>query len=349
MTKAMSLGPIMCDLSGRELLADEAEMLMHPYVGGVILFTRNYESPEQITALTRQIRCLRQPPLLIAVDHEGGRIQRFREGFSPLPASARFARYRQAEAVHLAEQAGWLMAAELLAIGVDISFAPVLDVGGKDSRVIGDRAFHSDPQQVARLAGACIRGMKQAGMVAVGKHFPGHGSVSEDSHHVLPCDGRLLADIKIRDLIPFESMIHAGLSGLMTAHVVYPEVDQKPASFSAIWLQEILRKQMGFQGAVFSDDLSMAGAGVMGDYVGRTRAALAAGCDMVLTCNDRQGVIDLLDSAEICNTAESASRLVPMYGRYDMSFEQLKQTALWRERSEVISCVERETGLEDAG
>ena len=347
MTTKMSLGPIMCDLRGLQLEPDEQEMLMHPHVGGVILFTRNYESPEQIAALTASIHVLRQPHLLIAVDHEGGRVQRFREGFSRLPACALLGQCQpQENALSLAEQAGWLMAAELLAVGIDLSFAPVLDVGGKVSQVIGDRAFHIDPEQLTPLAQAYIRGMKQAGMAAVGKHFPGHGSVKEDSHVAIPYDRRSFQDIKMHDLIPFERMIHAGLPGLMPAHVIYPEVDDKPAGFSAVWLKHILRKQMAFQGTIFSDDLSMAGAEVMGDYPERAEAALAAGCDMVLACNNQQGAMAILDKANITENIESRSRLIRMHGEFDIDLQKLKQTELWKQRSDAVSKLEKEPELD---
>lgn len=342
----MSLGPIMCDLRGLQLEADEREILMHPHVGGVILFTRNYESPEQIAALTKTIHELRQPHLIIAVDHEGGRVQRFREGFSRLPACALLAEcHSLKEAESLAGQAGWLMAAELLAVGIDLSFAPVLDVGGKISQVIGDRAFHTDPELVSQLARAYMRGMKEAGMAAVGKHFPGHGSVTEDSHVAIPYDHRSYEDIQMHDLIPFERMIHAGLPGLMPAHVIYSKIDERPAGFSAVWLKHILRKQLEFQGTIFSDDLSMAGAEVMGGYPERAEAALSAGCDMVLACNNQEGAISILDKANIPDNIESRSRLIRMHGKFDKDLNKLKQTRLWKQRSEIITKLDKEPEL----
>ena len=347
MTEKMSLGPIMCDLRGLQLEADEREMLMHPHVGGVILFTRNYQSPEQVSALTQSIHELRQPHLIIAVDHEGGRVQRFRDGFSRLPACALFAKCGSLhEAEKLSEQAGWLMAAELLAVGIDLSFAPVLDVGGKVSRVIGDRAFHADPDLVTQLARAYMRGMKEAGMAAVGKHFPGHGSVKEDSHVAIPYDHRSYQDIQMHDLIPFERMIHAGLAGLMPAHVIYSKVDEHPAGFSSVWLKHILRKQLEFQGAIFSDDLSMAGAEIMGDYPERAEAALNAGCDMVLACNGQEGAISILDKAVIPESIESRSRLIRMHGKFDKNLDRLKQSRIWKQRSEAITKLEKEPELD---
>ncbi len=343
----MSLGPIMCDLRGIQLEADEREMLCHPHVGGVILFSRNFESPEQIAELTNSIHELRQPRLLIAVDHEGGRVQRFREGFSRLPACALISEcgsIKQAES--LAQQTGWLMAAELLAVGVDLSFAPVLDVGGKISKVIGDRAFHTDPELISRLARAYMKGMKEAGMAAVGKHFPGHGSVVEDSHVAIPYDDRTFEDIKMHDLIPFERMIHAGLSALMPAHVIYSKVDKDPAGFSEFWLKKILRQELEFQGTIFSDDLSMVGAEVIGDYPERAEVALNAGCDMVLACNNQEGAISILDNANIPDRVELQSRLIRMHGHFETTLSELKQTDLWKQRSEVVSQIENQPELD---
>jgi len=345
--RKMALGPVMCDLRGFQLEADEREMLCHPHVGGVILFTRNFESAEQIAALTKSIHECRYPRLLIAVDHEGGRVQRFREGFSRLPACALFSECgstKQAES--LAQQAGWLMAAELLAVGVDLSFAPVLDVGGTISQVIGDRAFDTDPEIVSRLARAYMKGMKEAGMAAVGKHYPGHGSVVEDSHVAIPYDHRSFADIKMHDLIPFERMIHAGLPALMPAHVIYSKVDKNPAGFSEFWLKKILRQELEFQGTIFSDDLSMAGAEIMGSYPERAEAALHAGCDMVLACNNQQGAIEILDKAKIPDSVELQARLIRMHGHFENTLAELKQTELWKKRSDVVSHIENEPELD---
>ncbi len=337
----------MCDLRGLQLEADEREMLCYPQVGGVILFSRNFESPEQIAELTNSIHELRQPRLLIAVDHEGGRVQRFREGFSRLPACALISEcgsIKQAES--LAQQTGWLMAAELLAVGVDLSFAPVLDVGGKISKVIGDRAFHTDPELISRLARAYMKGMKEAGMAAVGKHFPGHGSVVEDSHVAIPYDDRTFEDIKMHDLIPFERMIHAGLPALMPAHVIYSKVDKNPAGFSEFWLKKILRQELEFQGTIFSDDLSMAGAEVIGGYPERAETALNAGCDMVLACNNQKGAISILDKANIPDRVELQSRLIRMHGHFETTLSELKQTDLWKQRSEVALKIENQPELD---
>lgn len=330
--KNLPLGPIMCDLDGLELGADERELLLHPLIGGVILFSRNFDSPKQLIQLTSEIHKLRQPALLIAVDHEGGRVQRFHDGFSQLPACGLIGKYEPIkEALLLAEHMGWLMAAELLSVGVDFSFAPVLDVGGAISEVIGDRAFHVEPEKVSQFGQAFMVGMKEAGMAAVGKHFPGHGSVIEDSHFSIPVDHRPFENINMHDLIPFKTLIDAGILGLMPAHVIYSEVDKIPAGFSSVWLGEILRKQLKFQGTIFSDDLSMEGAKIIGDYTERTKAALEAGCDMVLICNNKEGVISVLDQAKTSSNVKSLSCLEKMRGNFNDTYDDLKNKKLWQE------------------
>ena len=295
------LGPVVVDLAGLELTAEEREVLAHPLVGGVILFARNYATSGQLRALTRSIHEIRNPPLLIAVDHEGGRVQRFLEGFTRLPPMRTLGRVHDrspALAENLAGAIGVVLAAELAAQGVDFSFAPVLDVDFGSSSVIGDRAFHSDPGAVARLAQALVGGMARVGMGAVGKHFPGHGYVRADSHHEVPVDERDLATIEANDLVPYRALIKRGLAGVMPAHVIYPKVDTRPAGFSAVWLKDILRGRLGFDGIVFSDDLSMEGAAIAGGIVERGRAALDAGCDIVLVCNARDAAQRLLDGLE---------------------------------------------------
>lgn len=271
----------MIDIEGLSITQDEQLRLEHPATGGVILFRRNYTSPNQIRALIASIRAIRAS-LLIAVDHEGGRVQRFRDGFTRLPPAGA---YEHLNDLELVEDAGWVMAAECLAVGVDFSFAPVLDVESGISQVIGDRAFGRDPATVSRLASAFVCGMRAAGMAAVGKHFPGHGGVVEDSHLALPVDHRTLEQLENWDLLPFADLIAAGIEGIMPAHVIYDAVDPQPAGFSSYWIQKVLRERLGFQGAIFSDDLSMAGAAFAGGPIDRAILALEAGCDMVLVCN----------------------------------------------------------------
>ena len=283
-----SLGPVMLDVAGPELSATEGELLRHPLVGGVILFSRNYRSPQQLCELTSAIRALRKPELLIAVDHEGGRVQRFREGFSHLPAMRRLGEawdHDRVGACAAAHDIAYVLAGELLACGVDFSFTPVLDVDFGESGVIGDRAFHSDPAAIAQLSAALIAGLREAGMASVGKHFPGHGYVRADSHLAVPVDERSYAEIEAADLLPYRELIKRGLSAVMPAHVIYPKVDAHPAGFSSRWLRQILRTDLNFDGMILSDDLSMEGASVAGGMAERGAAALAAGCDMVLLCN----------------------------------------------------------------
>ncbi|OGT20956.1 MAG: beta-N-acetylhexosaminidase [Gammaproteobacteria bacterium RIFCSPHIGHO2_02_FULL_42_13] len=286
------IGPLMIDLDGLTLAQDEIELLQQPIVGGVILFTRNGETPEQISQLTQSIRQVK-PNLLIAVDQEGGRVQRLQSGFTRLPPVRDIGKiYDQdkTKACELAHLCGWVMAIEILAVGIDFSFAPVLDIDHGVSQVIGNRAFYSDPDIVATLAEHWIDGIREVGMHAVGKHFPGHGAVSLDSHTDLPRDLRTLNEIKQADMRPFVRLIQAGISGLMPAHIVFAEVDNLPVGFSRRWLQDILRKNMQFNGAIFSDDLTMEGASIIGDILTRSEVALAAGCDMILICNNKKGV-----------------------------------------------------------
>ena len=314
----MGIGPVMLDIAGTELTAEDEARLRHPLVGGVILFTRNYASPRQLIELTSNIRALRSPSLLIAVDHEGGRVQRFREGFTRIPAMRELGRIwdgHPKRARHMAQQTGYVLAAELRACGVDFSFTPVLDVDFGSSSVIGDRAFHSDPQAIAELAHNLLMGLRQGGMHTVGKHFPGHGFVRADSHLDIPVDERSYTDIELCDLIPFRQMVDFGLTAVMPAHVIYPRVDKLPAGFSSIWLKNILRGELGFEGCIFSDDLSMEGASVAGGIVQRAEAALHAGCDMVLVCNRPDLADELLAGLKWEMPATSKARLAQMRGR----------------------------------
>jgi len=314
----MGLGPVMLDVLGKQLTAEDEARLRHPLVGGVILFARNYESPGQLIELTTAIRALRAPPLLISVDHEGGRVQRFRDGFTKIPAMRELGKIWDAHphrARHLAQQVGYVLAAELRACGVDFSFTPVLDVDYGQSGVIGDRAFHSDTQAIAELAHSLLIGLRQGGMHSVGKHFPGHGFVRADSHLDIPVDERAFIDIEMCDLIPFRRMVDYGLTAVMPAHVIYPEVDSRPAGFSPVWLKNILRGQLGFEGVIFSDDLSMEGAAVAGGIVQRAEAALHAGCDMVLVCNKPESADELLRGLHWEMPATSKARLAQMRGK----------------------------------
>ncbi len=314
----MGLGPVMLDVLGTRLTAQDEARLLHPLVGGVILFKRNYESPAQLSELSAAIHALRATPLLVAVDHEGGRVQRFREGFTPIPPMRELGKIwddHPQRARHLAHQAGYVLAAELRGCGVDFSFTPVLDVDFGQSCVIGDRAFHRDPQAIAELAHSLLLGLKQGGMHSVGKHFPGHGFVAADSHLAIPVDERELVDIELCDLQPFRQMIRFGLTAVMPAHVIYPKIDNRPAGFSPVWLKDILRGQMGFEGCIFSDDLSMEGATVAGGIVQRASAALNAGCDMVLVCNNPKSADELL--AGLCwdMPPQSRARIIQMRGQ----------------------------------
>ncbi len=339
------LGPIMLDLSGIVLTPDEKDKLQSPAAGGVILFSRNYRTPEQLTRLISDIRAIR-PELLVAVDHEGGRVQRFREGFTRLPPAARYDQaWRSGQtAAGLAETAGWLMAAELRAVDVDFSFAPVLDVECGISQVIGDRSFSAAPERAAQLALAFVKGMRQAGMAAVGKHFPGHGGVAEDSHLALPVDHRSLAEIEARDLLPFRTLIEEGIEGVMPAHVVYEQIDERPAGFSPFWIREVLRRRLGFEGAVFSDDLSMAGAAYAGDYVERARRALEAGCDMVLVCNAPGAAGQVLEALSgIALDPRRAERLERMRGRFPIDRAALLAGDEWRAAARLLVSHENST------
>ena len=335
----MTLGPLMIDVLGLELSEQERDILRHPLVGGVILFSRNYESPEQVAALTASIRALREPHLIISVDHEGGRVQRFRKGFTRLPPIGALGKHymqHPRQTLEHAEKTGWLMAAELRSVGVDFSFAPVLDLDYGVSEIIGDRSFHRDPEAVASLAYAYIQGMKRAWMPAVGKHFPGHGAVEVDSHLGLPVDSRHFEDMIQADILPFSRLCQTELAGIMPAHIVYEQSDSLPAGFSPFWIKEILRDRLGFQGAVLSDDLSMEGAAVMGNSLERAEAALDAGCDMVLVCNKPESVIQVIDGLKVKDDALRHMRLVRLHGRHALDREVLFASQEWKEAVNTV-------------
>ncbi len=334
----------MIDVQGTTLTQEDRELLRHPLVGAVILFTRNFESVEQLERLVADIRAARQPPVLVTVDHEGGRVQRFRQGFTKLPAMRSLGRAYDLDPAggrRLARQCGWLMAAELRAVGIDLSFAPCVDLDYGVSAVIGDRAFHRDPRIVAELAVAFMGGMREAGMIATAKHFPGHGAVAPDSHVALAVDRRPLADLD-EDIYPYRRLIDNGLPSIMAAHVVFTEVDERPAGFSARWLRDELRGRLGFEGAIFTDDLSMAGAGVIGDMPARAQAALQAGCDVLSCCNNRQGVLQVIDFLQGTGDPLSQIRMARLHGRPGLSRPALSATAQWQACVRAVQgCMER--------
>ncbi|WP_238891393.1 beta-N-acetylhexosaminidase [Achromobacter insuavis] len=320
-SRALPPGPVMVDVAGTVLTKEEKKRLRHPLVGGVILFARNFENRRQLTELTRQIHKARKERLLILVDHEGGRVQRFREdGFTPLPAMRDLGVMWDRDpltAMRLATEAGYVLAAELRACGVDMSFTPVLDLDYGVSKVIGNRAFHHDARVVTMLSRALIQGLTLAGMSACGKHFPGHGFVGADSHHEIPVDPRPLERILKDDAAPYAWLGDAVLPSVMPAHVIYPKVDKHPAGFSKRWVQDILRTRLGYDGVVFSDDLTMEGASVAGDILARAQAALGAGCDMVLVCNRPDLADELLARLEFDHAPESVARIRRLRPRFD--------------------------------
>lgn len=319
------LGPLMIDVVGLTLTDQDKQRLLHPLVGGVILFARNYENPEQVTSLIAEIKSLRSPALLVAVDQEGGRVQRFKDGFTRLPAAAEFGalwdKDKQTAPMRTFEIA-YTMASELRAVGIDFSFAPVLDITTEESDVIGDRCFHTNPKAAIELQGAFIDGMHSAGMVAIGKHFPGHGGVSGDSHTCLPQDNRTLEQLQACDLLSYEALVDE-LQGVMTAHIIYSQCDPEVATHSKFWVQDQLRDKLGFSGIVFSDDLSMAGALSGGEpddsaILDSAHRALAAGCDMLLLCNQPEQadlLLKGLDDAGVKASESLSYRLNRLRGR----------------------------------
>lgn len=331
MSTKQPFGSVMLDIAGTTLADSEREIINHPNTGAVILFSRNYESPEQVTDLIQNIRAARNGEILIAVDQEGGRVQRFQNGFTRLPPAALYE--NEAE---IAEVAGWLMAAELLAVGVDFSFAPVLDVDCGVSTIIGNRAFSQNAEKVTQLASEFRRGMHRAGMAAIGKHFPGHGAVALDSHLTLPIDERDLTAIRNHDLQPFRQLIAEGLEGIMPAHVLYSQIDSQPAGFSNFWIQQILRQELEFDGVVFSDDLSMEGAASVGSFSQRAKVALQAGCDMILVCNNPTAAIEILDFLPIENNVNRERRLQKMCGNFTFNREQLQTSKMWQQAKFLV-------------
>lgn len=347
----MSLGPLMISLKGETLDADERQWLLSPAVGGVILFTRNFSDLEQLTALVSEIHACRSPPLLVAVDHEGGRVQRFREPFTVLPAMRSLGHFydlnpRAARAA--AVEFGWLMAAELLAVGIDISFAPVVDLDLGLSEVIGDRALHSEAEVVAELADAFVDGMLAAGMVPTAKHFPSHAGARADSHTELASDRRdhpALFD----DLLPYRRLIASGLHSIMVGHVSFPLLDELPASLSRWWIETELRGRLRFAGAVISDDMNMTGAAAFGNSANRVALALDAGCDLVLLCNCPEIFPEVIDSLKNYNDPAARLRLMRLRGRPGHGLESVRQTERFAKARRAIESLTRPPELELEG
>lgn len=333
---AVKIGPVMVDVEGTELTAEDRELLRHPQVGGLIFFARNFRDRSQLESLIQDIRAVR-PEILLAVDQEGGRVQRFRDTFTRIPSMQALA--AQADAQQL-KDVGWLLAAELLAVGVDFSFAPVLDADDDFCRIVGDRSLACDPLQLSAKARPFMAGMHEAGMATTGKHFPGHGQVREDSHEELPVDHRTLDEVLASDAVPFAECIAAGeLEAVMPAHIRFAKVDENPVGFSRFWLQEILRKRLGFDGVIFSDDLTMEGAGAAGGYAERIRAAMAAGCDMGVVCNKREGALEVLAALEgYEQDPQSGKRLERMRGRPVIkSWDALESNSRWQATREWLA------------
>jgi len=334
----MAPGPLMLDLEGTSLSDDERDLLLQSPVGGVIFFARNISSKEQFIALTAEVSALR-PELLLAIDQEGGRVQRLREGYTILPPMQFLGNLLVEDSQRGAEllrNTGWLLAVEMIASGLDFSFAPVLDLDSSHCEVIANRSFSLDPGIASAAAGYFIEGMAEAGMAATGKHFPGHGGVTADSHLEIPYDSRSLEQLQDRDLLPFKALSHK-LQGIMPAHIVFPEVDDKAVGFSSYWLQNILRQELAFDGVIFSDDLSMKGADQMGSYAEKADAALRAGCDMVLVCNNRQGAVEVLDSLQTRAEPVVSPRLPVMKAKKQWQWSGLENDSRWQATREVLA------------
>ena len=334
-----TLGALIVDIQGVSLSEEDKELLAHPLVGGVILFARNHESHSQLANLCSAIRAACVRPLLIMADQEGGRVQRFKKDFTILPAMGELGKLYDAHtslALELARECAWVMATELLASGVDLSLAPVLDLNNKISQVIGERAFHAHPQPIIELAQAYISGMKEAGMAAIGKHFPGHGSIASDSHLALPVDERRLSEIEQHDMLPFSGMIQRGLLAVMAAHIVFPNVDALPVGFSRFWLQQILLEKLKFKGTIFSDDLNMEGANISANFSERVSIAREAGCDFTLLCNNRNAVIQVLDNLPYLSHQVSREKWQTLQGDFSSIDKSFKQNKRWQKYQESL-------------
>jgi beta-N-acetylhexosaminidase len=338
----MSLGPLMIGIAGTTLSPAEELWLKSPLLGGVILFTRNFSTREQLEELVRSIHDLRSPSLLVAVDQEGGRVQRFEAPFTRLPSPRSIGHVYDSEpdlAESVAKEVGWLMAAELRACDIDLSFAPVVDLDRGLAAVIGDRAFHESPNAVARLAGAYVAGMREAGMVATAKHFPTHAGAATDSHTGLATDHRDFPDL-VDDLLPYKALIESGIQAVMMAHVSFPELDPAPASLSAWWIGRELRSELGFGGVVISDDLGMAGASTAGPMADRAESALAAGCDLILICNEPEAVAGVLDRLGDYNNPSAQLRLMRLRGTKRIDWHGLRASARWGHAIEAVRRLE---------
>lgn len=342
------MSTLLIDLASYELQNEEIEMLSHPLVAGVILFSRNFHDRTQLQALIQSIRHQVKKPLLITVDQEGGRVQRFRDGFTQLPAMQSFTYLLDdpSEQRAMAKETGWQMAAEITALDIDLSFAPVLDLG-HECKAIGDRSFSGKIEAVIHLAEAFIQGMKQAGIASTGKHFPGHGHVLADSHLETPFDKRESAVIFNYDLQPFKQLIaNKMLDAVMPAHVVYSQCDSQPASGSSYWLKNVLRQQLGFKGTIFSDDLGMKGANFMGNFVERSEKALNAGCDLLLLCNERDGVIEVLDHFKPTESMEQTAlrqrRLAHLFKRQTRTWSDLEKSNRWLVNHKKLSTLQQQ-------
>lgn len=336
MTK--DIGPLIIDIAGQTLTKEDETLITHPLVGGIILFARNYADFEQLHTLCDQIRVC-APMKLIMVDQEGGRVQRFVQDFTQLPHMSQFGEiydYNPAAACYLAKDCGWLMAAEILAAGVDLSLAPVLDLNKGMNAVIGMRAFHSDPNIVVPLAQAFIAGMAEAGMAATGKHFPGHGTVAADSHYDIPVDERSLDDILQSDLLPFTKLMPDRLQAILAAHIIFPKVDNQLVCYSSKWLKDILRDRLHFQGVVFSDDINMEGANISTHYKDRFLAAKTAGCDFILLCNNRLGVLAVIEEVDYTPFSISDMKIQALRGNFSHKKNNLEYRQRWLKTRENL-------------
>ena len=336
----MNKASIMLDIEGFSLSIEDRALIKSKHVGGIILFSRNFESREQLIDLCFEIKSIK-PEILIATDQEGGRVQRFKEGFSIIPSMQRLGdlvAHDEEGGLSLCRRVGWLMASEMIATGIDISFAPVLDLDKDTSSVIGDRSFSEQIDIVISSAKAFIFGMAEAGMASTGKHFPGHGGIEEDSHLVTPIDNRSLSDLESNDLIPYRELVEV-LDGIMTAHITFPKIDASVVSFSSEWIKTVLRENLNFQGMVFSDDLTMKGADTAGNYTNKAKLSVNAGCDMILICNDRDGAKEILKFFEENNIPKS-EKVYSMLMSNDVSWKDLEKTTLRDEiRTEIDNLI----------